>query len=93
MALYKGMGSLNGTSGYSFMVSVVDGAVIGKKVADKVRIMIWSPQGTLVYDNQAGDAWMRRPLQPWAVVILPSIQEVKKAKPMYAQPQPAMRLL
>ena len=55
-AFYQGTGSLNGTGGYSFMVSVLDGDLMGKKMNDRVRVMIWSPQGILVYDNQRGDS-------------------------------------
>ena len=54
-AIYKGKGSINGQTGYSFMVSAVDG---NKKVVtepDKFRIKIWeSSTFEIIYDNQYG---------------------------------------
>lgn len=58
-AQYKGKGSLNGESGYGFLLTAVDGEQQGGGGADKFRIKIWrlseddSP-GTLVYDNVLG---------------------------------------
>ncbi|WP_146904323.1 MBG domain-containing protein, partial [Adhaeribacter aerolatus] len=51
-AIYKGVGSINGTEGYTFMVSAIDGS------PDKFRIKIWETNNTanIVYDNQAGAA-------------------------------------
>jgi hypothetical protein len=54
-ALYKGQGSINGLSGYSFMVSAVDGNKKGVVETDKFRIKIWeSSTSEIVYDNQFG---------------------------------------
>jgi hypothetical protein len=52
-AIYKGTGTVNGVSGYSFMLTATDGS------PDRFRIRIWQTAGgTTVYDNQvgAGDA-------------------------------------
>ena len=54
-AIYKGQGSINGVSGYSFMVSGLDGDLKTPKEADKFRIKIWKTTGGgVVYDNQLG---------------------------------------
>ncbi len=52
----KGAGKLNGVSGYTYLLSVVDGKITGPGAVDKFRIKIWknatatTPQ-TLIYDN------------------------------------------
>jgi hypothetical protein len=56
-AIYKGVGTVNGVSGYSFMVSAVDGQVKDGGGTDKFRIKIWNTKtGDIVYDNQVGAA-------------------------------------
>ncbi len=52
-AIYKGQGSINGTPGYSFMVSAIDGNLKPTKEADRFRIKIWIGT-TTIYDNQLG---------------------------------------
>jgi hypothetical protein len=52
-AQYKGTGSLNGGGSYSFLLTAVDGDLIG--TTDKFRIKIWNTGG-VVYDNQLGDS-------------------------------------
>ena len=53
-AIFKGTGTVNGVSGYSFLVSVIDGRNSGN---DKFRIKIWNTStGVVLYDNQAGAA-------------------------------------
>jgi hypothetical protein len=63
--IYKGKGSINGISGYSFLVSAIDGDKKdddkgdkkkgGKKETDKFRIKIWrTGTSTIVYDNEKG---------------------------------------
>jgi hypothetical protein len=54
-AIYKGQGTVNGVSGYSFMVSAIDGDKKSIGVTDKFRIKIWNASG-VVYDNQIGSA-------------------------------------
>jgi hypothetical protein len=45
---------LNGTDGYSFLVTAQEGPGRGN-VDDYFRIQIWDMNNTLVYDNQPGD--------------------------------------
>jgi hypothetical protein len=48
-AFFEGTGTVNGISGYEFLVSVVDGS------PDRARIKVWETvSGTVVYDNEAG---------------------------------------
>ena len=49
-AQYKGVGTLNGTAGYSFMLTAIDGDDTARK-PDKFRMKITGPGG-IVYDNQ-----------------------------------------
>jgi probable HAF family extracellular repeat protein len=57
-AQYKGTGSINGTSGYSFLLTACDVAVNGSCAGgsvDTFRIKIWNTAtGTLAYDNAPG---------------------------------------
>ncbi|MES2649732.1 MAG: MBG domain-containing protein, partial [Bacteroidota bacterium] len=54
-AIYKGVGTINGTTGYSFMVSAIDGQYNGGTGSDKFRIKIWNTSsGAKVYDNMLG---------------------------------------
>ena len=56
-AIYKGVGTINGQAGYSFMVSAIDGNLKSTPVADKFRIKIWNTAtSAAVYDNQLGAA-------------------------------------
>jgi PKD repeat protein len=48
-AFFRGTGTVNGSSGYEFLVSGIDGS------PDLVRIKVWeSSTGTVVYDSQPG---------------------------------------
>jgi hypothetical protein len=50
-AQYKGIGTINGTGEYKFMLTAIDGSL------DKFRIKIWDKAtGNIVYDNQLGAA-------------------------------------
>ena len=51
-AQFKGAGTINGTSGYGFMLTAIDGDVKGGGGIDRFRIKIWD-QATeeIVYDN------------------------------------------
>ena len=52
-ASYKGSGTVNGASGYGFLLSVIDNGPSG----DKFRMKIWNKTtGAIVYDNQFGAA-------------------------------------
>ena len=54
-AQYKGTGTINGQSGYEFMLTAIDSQVPGGGDADRFRIKIWDMEtGIIVYDNQAG---------------------------------------
>jgi hypothetical protein len=54
-AIYKGVGTINGIGGYSFMVSAVDGQYNNGTAVDKFRIKIWNTvTGEKIYDNMPG---------------------------------------
>ena len=54
-AQYKGTGTVNGVSGYGFLLTATDGAQLGGGGVDKFRIKIWSlATNAVVYDNVAG---------------------------------------
>ncbi len=54
-AQYKGWGTINGQDGYAFMLTAVDGALLGNGRPDRFRMKIWEEDtGIVVYDNQAG---------------------------------------
>lgn len=55
-AQYKGTGTVNGATGYSFLLSATDGQVSGGGGTDKFRIKVWdTTSGTVVYDNVLGE--------------------------------------
>ncbi|MCL5256869.1 MAG: PKD domain-containing protein [Chloroflexi bacterium] len=54
-ARYRGVGVINGTGSYSFVLSINDGQVAGRGGVDKLRLKIWDTvSGKVVYDNQMG---------------------------------------
>lgn len=56
-AQFKGYGTINGEGDYGFMLTAVDGQLNGGGGVDKFRIKIWDKAtGTIIYDNQLGDA-------------------------------------
>jgi hypothetical protein len=55
-AMFKGVGNLNGSVGFGFQISAVDGGKSASGSTDKLRIKIWDPSGMVVYDNQNGAA-------------------------------------
>jgi hypothetical protein len=56
-AQYKGAGTLNGETGYTFILTASDAQVNGGGSADRFRIKIWKDGQTVpVYDNQRGAA-------------------------------------
>ncbi|MNQ85215.1 hypothetical protein D3C85_1003700 [compost metagenome] len=57
-ATYRGIGTVNGSGNYGFMVSAIDGQITGGGGVDKFRIKIWNIDSgnTVVYDNQIGFA-------------------------------------
>ena len=52
-AMYKGIGTINGTGSYAFQINAIDGQVNGGGV-DKFRIKIKMAGGGVIYDNQPG---------------------------------------
>lgn len=71
-AMYKGLGELNGLSGYGFMISVVDGSKKAGDAVDRFRIKIWDAAAVVVYDNQmaaADDAEATTALGGGSIVI------------------------
>ena len=54
-AQFKGVGTINGTGTYYFLLSAIDGQINGGGGADKFRMKIWRLNGTVeevIYDNQ-----------------------------------------
>ncbi|HEU5216019.1 MAG TPA: hypothetical protein VFU30_10805, partial [Gaiellaceae bacterium] len=57
LAQYKGTGTVNGVSGYSFLLTATDGAVNGGGGVDKFRIKVWNTAtSAVVYDNSLGSS-------------------------------------
>jgi hypothetical protein len=54
-AQYKGVGTLNGSGEYGFLLTAVDGQRTGGGGVDRFRIKLWdTATGNIVYDNQMG---------------------------------------
>jgi streptogramin lyase len=55
-AQYKGVGTINGSGNYGFMLTAIDGQLNGGGGSDKFRIKIWDKSNgdAVVYDNQMG---------------------------------------
>jgi hypothetical protein len=54
-ANYKGVGKINGSGNYGFLVSAIDGAIKNSGGIDKFRIKIWDKvSGIVIYDNDLG---------------------------------------
>jgi uncharacterized delta-60 repeat protein len=51
-AQYKGIGTINGSDSYNFMLTAIDGDQPNGDGKDKFRIRIWSESNGLIYDNQ-----------------------------------------
>lgn len=64
-AQYKGSGKVNGSGGYQFLLSVIDGQAAGGGGIDRFRIKIWvKTSGAVVYDSQMGAADNADPTTP-----------------------------
>jgi hypothetical protein len=51
-AQFKGLGAINGSGNYGFMLTAIDGQVNGGGGVDKFRLKIWDrATGNIVYDN------------------------------------------
>jgi hypothetical protein len=56
-AKYKGMGSINGQPGFRFLLSAVDGNLLGgSSHSDTFRLKVEDPDANAIYDNQMGAA-------------------------------------
>jgi subtilisin family serine protease len=55
-AQYKGTGTINGAGNYGFMLTAIDGGLLGGGQPDRFRIKIWDNNANdeIVYDNQMG---------------------------------------
>jgi hypothetical protein len=54
-AHFKGFGKINGSAGYEFTLTVIDGDLEGGGGVDKFRLKIWNKStGEIIYDNQMG---------------------------------------
>ena len=54
-AFYKGVGTINGSGEYGFLLSAIDGQIIGKGTKDQFRMKIWdNSTGEVLYDTQMG---------------------------------------
>lgn len=55
-AQYKGVGNINGSGNYGFMLTAIDGRINGGGGVDKFRIKIWDKNNgdAIVYDNHIG---------------------------------------
>lgn len=54
-AMFKGKGTINGTGGYSFQLSAIDGQASGGTGVDTFRIRIWvTATNVVIYDNKLG---------------------------------------
>lgn len=62
-ATFRGTGSVNGTAGHRFELTLidVDGRGLHLRAQDRIRMKIWSPAGELVYDNQLDPAQQGTP--------------------------------
>ena len=64
-AQFRGFGKINGSAGYDFIVTVIDGGLPGGGGVDKIRIKIWEKTtGLIVYDNQMGASDAADPIMP-----------------------------
>jgi hypothetical protein len=55
-AQFKGVGVINGTGNYGFLLTAIDGQLNGGGGVDRFRIKIWDRNNAdaIVYDNQIG---------------------------------------
>jgi PKD repeat protein len=54
-AQFRGSGTVNGGGDYGFMLTAIDGDILGKGRPDLLRVKVWSKAtGAVVYDNEMG---------------------------------------
>ena len=64
-AQFQGYGKLNGVPGYNFILTVVDGDMLGGDGVDKFRLKIWNKTtGAIVFDTQMGTSDAADPTIP-----------------------------
>lgn len=54
-AIMKGDAKVNESSGYHFIVSIIDGGIAAKNGTDYFRLIVWDDSNNVIYDNQNGD--------------------------------------
>ena len=60
-AIFKGIGTINGEGSYNFILTAIDGELLGGGATDSFRIKIWieneeTGEEIIIYDNGLGDA-------------------------------------
>ena len=57
-AQYKGVGKVNGTGHYGFLLTAIDGEISGGGGVDRFRIKIWDKDNgdQVIYDNPVSSA-------------------------------------
>jgi hypothetical protein len=51
----QGSGTLNGSAGYRYLLSAIDGQALDLHAQDRLRVKIWNDAtGDIIYDNEAG---------------------------------------
>jgi hypothetical protein len=57
-AQFKGVGTINGSGTYGFLITAIDGALDPLNPTDRFRIKLWdiAAGGIVIYDNQMGNA-------------------------------------
>jgi Concanavalin A-like lectin/glucanases superfamily/WD40-like Beta Propeller Repeat/HYR domain len=57
-AQFKGIGTINGSGNYGFLLTAIDGSVSGGGGIDRFRIKIWDKENNnaIVYDNKLGSS-------------------------------------
>lgn len=64
-AQFKGLGKVNGSGAYNFLLTVIDGNLPGGGGVDRFRMKIWNKAtGAIVYDNQLGASDADDPTTP-----------------------------
>jgi hypothetical protein len=54
-AQYRGSGAINGSGDYAFLVTVIDGKLVGNTRIDLIRVKIWNKStGEVILDTQPG---------------------------------------
>lgn len=64
MAFLHGTGRLNREEGYSYLISVTDKGLGNRNEQDHFRMIIWDPEGNVVFDNQRGSNTYARATKP-----------------------------